>query len=193
VYATVTIGSQIWTAQNYQGPGGNEADAIGTNVALTGNYYNAINFTLPAGWRLPTAQDYNNLLLNYSNLTGYGYSAANLAVTESLASKSGWEKITGTNSTGFNAYPAGNIVNFASFGSTNQLYANGNYAYFLTSTPSNIDPLVAAGDTEYLMFEMGNTGFNDEGDDTIYSCFQPLVTDEAGDLRYASVRFVKDN
>ena len=110
VYPTVTIGNQVWTTQNYSGPGGNEVAANTGDPILNGNYYNADNIVLPAGWRIPSRQDFNTLLSNYSSaINASGDVICDKAIIEGLISTTGWDGLTGTNSTGFNAYSAGSL------------------------------------------------------------------------------------
>ena len=64
-YNTIVIGTQTWTATNYNGPGG-----------LVGLYTiaQATAISLPAGWRLPAKNDFDNLLkLAGGTQDSYGY------------------------------------------------------------------------------------------------------------------------
>jgi len=64
-YSTVVIGNQTWTSVNYNGAGGVNYNNQATNNPADGKLYtlaevNAIPLT--GNWRLPTEDDYNNLL-----------------------------------------------------------------------------------------------------------------------------------
>ena len=115
-YSTVTIGSLTWTSVNYNGPGGtNYSDTTKNNPAF-GKLYTmkeAKAITLPSGWRLPTYADYLNLVVALGatqagplkqDMNAYEIPANTIS---SLLSKTGWTYTDGTNSSGFNAMPAG--------------------------------------------------------------------------------------
>ena len=110
-YKTVVIGSQIWTAENYSGPGGYSNSA----TATYGSYFKqseALAIRLPAGWRLPTLADYNRLT---SNVTTDKDSDGNyLAVFNGkaapLAATTGWAGAQGTNTLGFNGMNSGYYI-----------------------------------------------------------------------------------
>jgi len=64
---------------------------------------------LPKGWRLPTTDDFNTLMhtLGATATDNNGYYQPSLQTTFSLMSTSKWTLQNGTNTSGFNAYPAG--------------------------------------------------------------------------------------
>jgi uncharacterized protein (TIGR02145 family) len=110
-YATVKIGTQTWTTVNYNGAGGANYNDGSTNNPTYGKLYTlaeAKAVTLPTGWRLPTKADAEKLLV-YLGATGTTDIGADGDATVSikLKSKSDWTFTQGNNSSGFNAYPAG--------------------------------------------------------------------------------------
>lgn len=106
-YPTIRIGSQIWTAINYDGPGGTPYD-VENSIPEYGKYYleeELASITLPQGWRIPSKDDYTKLAEFYNIPV-----PSNMEATEklrSLISATKWNNVTGTNASGFNAYPAG--------------------------------------------------------------------------------------
>jgi len=109
-YETTTIGSQVWTANDYTGPGGYSNASVDKGVKyFTRAQANAI--TLPSGWRVPTIADYNKLIHNFtSNTNFYGYYELfenGSAVALCATSESGFGPGLGTNASGFNASPKG--------------------------------------------------------------------------------------
>src|SRR3990170_7087933 len=59
-YPIVVIGTQTWTAVNYDGPGGVPYDENNSKPEY-GKYYSKSELTsiaLPEGWRIPNQQDY---------------------------------------------------------------------------------------------------------------------------------------
>lgn len=107
-YPITTIGNQIWTAANYDGPGG-LAYRSGNEKPEYGRYYTldeAKAITVPAGWRLPTRQDYVTL----AESQGVIFTANRAMIQEAikrLTSTTNWRTIPGSNTSGFNAHPAG--------------------------------------------------------------------------------------
>lgn len=85
-YPTVTIGNQEWMAENYAGPSPLAEGSVTSYTAVEdGKYYSwrdaeAIakpeNGIVPAGWRLPTVDDFKKLLASQSiKIEDYGYTA----------------------------------------------------------------------------------------------------------------------
>jgi uncharacterized protein (TIGR02145 family) len=130
-YKTVLLGSKTWLAVNYRGPGGIDL----ANNADDGKLYTIAEaklVTLPKGWRIPTIDDFYDLMV----LTGAGdprdgYSNITKSQVLSLMSATGWSVQNGTNTTGFNAMPSGYYVQTAN-GLVWQEYKN--LAMFLTTT-----------------------------------------------------------
>src|SRR5688572_16155172 len=125
-YPTVEIGTQTWTSANYAGPGGVAFDAENSKPEY-GRYYSKAELeaiALPEGWRIPTQEDYKKLAQSYGITI-----PSQIADTEkiaSLISETNWNNASGTNISGFTAYPAGYI-----FGSGAPI--DGDIAEFWTS------------------------------------------------------------
>jgi uncharacterized protein (TIGR02145 family) len=108
-YAIVKIGNQTWTASNYAGPGGVNYDGTNSKPEY-GKYYSKTELDaieIPAGWRIPTVEDYTALAQTYGipipSTTGYG------EAIKALTSTTNWKHVQGTNTSGFNAFPAGYV------------------------------------------------------------------------------------
>ncbi|HEY8929091.1 MAG TPA: FISUMP domain-containing protein [Mucilaginibacter sp.] len=66
-YSVVAIGGQTWTSVNYNGEGGINYNNGSINNAADGKLYTiaeAQAIKLPKGWRLPTRDDFNKLLVS---------------------------------------------------------------------------------------------------------------------------------
>lgn len=95
-YGTVVIGGQTWTAVNYNGPGGVNYGNSSTNSSSLGKLYTfdeAEAVVLPAGWRVPTQDDFQTLEFQEDG--------------KALMSKTSWTIGGGNDSSGFSAKPAG--------------------------------------------------------------------------------------
>ncbi len=106
-YATMVIGDQTWTIENYSGEGGIAYSGYNSKPEY-GRYYTFQEvkaITLPSGWRLPTQQDFIELAVA-SGITIENDRALSETV-RALTSTTNWLNINGTNASGFNAYPAG--------------------------------------------------------------------------------------
>jgi uncharacterized protein (TIGR02145 family) len=111
-YPTITIGNQEWMSVNYAGTGGMKD----SNKPQFGTFYRFMDLKelpVPAGWRIPTRQDYTRLLESQGLVVNSrGYTEGNeLQITKRLGqlmATTGWLKQDGyaTNSSGFNAVPA---------------------------------------------------------------------------------------
>ena len=122
VYKTVTIGAQTWMAENlayHTGQFGSWAyDNNDDNVAIYGRLYdwNTAKDVCPAGWKLPSNADWNELI-DYLNNNGYAHDNNTNWVAKAVASTSGWFDSTNqgspgcdpgsNNSSGFNGLPGG--------------------------------------------------------------------------------------
>ncbi|HAL83863.1 MAG TPA: hypothetical protein DCO83_17795 [Mucilaginibacter sp.] len=174
-YSTVVIGNQTWTSVNYNGAGGVNYNNQATNNPADGKLYtlaevNAIPLT--GNWRLPTEDDYNNLLSSIGvpePAKGSNSSTeASGAPVYALMSKTSWTKGGGTNTSGFNATGVGYYHSgiYDSAGITTVFFTSSNY---------NGTPLSFA-------VQQANTVYNAYISNLVVSS-----TDRA------SVRFVKDN
>ncbi|WP_162384089.1 FISUMP domain-containing protein [Spirosoma endbachense] len=107
-YPTTTIGSQVWTITNYDGPGGLLYKS-GSEKPEYGRYYTfdeARAVPIPSGWRLPTMQDYVTLAES-QGVVFADHRATRQEAIKKLTSTTNWRTISGTNISGFNAHPAG--------------------------------------------------------------------------------------
>jgi uncharacterized protein (TIGR02145 family) len=136
-YSTIIIGNKTWTSLNYVG---DEVPFAFTSTKY-GNYYTlaqASAITLPAGWRIPSRADYNNLLSNYTSFknTKNDY-VGNEAVATSLADTVRFHSLNNplntslklNNVSGFTAYANGQY-----FITGSRVADQNQYATFLTST-----------------------------------------------------------
>ena len=137
-YKTVKIGEQVWMAENlaFKPETGNywAYDNDKTNVPKYGYLYDwetACN-VCPNGWHLPTDRDWT-VLADY--LGGHKYAG------KLMRSNSGWEDkekykgISGTNESGFNAFPGG----FRYPISEDFFSGIGIYVYWWTSSEYSVD------------------------------------------------------
>jgi uncharacterized protein (TIGR02145 family) len=192
VYPIVTIGRQQWTTVNYYGPGGKDLSLPSPNDNYK-KYYtidDLKNLTLPNGWHVPTKDDFNKLLSNYTQQRDtLGNFVADSSAAVKLMSTSGWYiqndlSTLGTNESGFNAYPAGYYID--------PMYTDiypGYYAWFLTSThlPADMVTFRAKYYTFIISDLFGNTSVDDKT--MCYSCLPGrTINDDAA----KSVRFVRD-
>jgi uncharacterized protein (TIGR02145 family) len=108
-YPFVKIGDQLWTSSNYEGPGGVSYDALNTRPEY-GKYYLKTELdaiVVPAGWRIPTLEDYSQLAQSYGIPVPSKLSDGE--AIKALISTVNWNNAKGTNTSGFNAYPANYI------------------------------------------------------------------------------------
>ena len=173
VYPVIKIGTQTWTSVNYRGPGGifNTGFMDAENVQH-GKLYTtqeAGQVVLPAGWRLPSYDDYLTLLIaRGARQNSDGSYSATLAVAQSLMATTGWEEGGGNNYSGFTAMPTG-------FYHLDNFYGTGNGASFLHTAIAGTPP------------DLGFTiGPGPDGKPFIYLGIVLLDEDRC------SLRFVKD-
>jgi uncharacterized protein (TIGR02145 family) len=178
-YTTVTIGNQIWTAVNYNGAGGTNYNGAANNPTY-GKLYTlaeAKAVSLPSGWRLPTKADAETLMLFLGATKDEdGYVEGEAAISTKLKSKSDWTLTQGTNTSGFNAYPAGQSNNGTTYDS------KGTLATFWTSTA-----LTGDANSQYVFGT-----FNDKDGGETFDYVGTDYTSYASKSRF-SLRFVRDN
>jgi uncharacterized protein (TIGR02145 family) len=142
-YATVVIGSQTWTSENYDGPGGVSYDANNSKPEY-GKYYSKAeleSITLPQGWRIPTQEDYTKLAESQGiTLPSHGTETEKV---KSIISTSGWNHVAGTNSSLFNAHPAGYIFGASApiGGDIAEFWAAGGVTLSIQEAGLNLDRL----------------------------------------------------
>lgn len=182
-YAITKIGTQTWTTVNYNGTGGISTGNTNTAYGKLYTLAEAKAVNLPSGWRLPTKDDAEKLLLYIGAVKDNTQQAGlevqgNSAVAKKLRSTTDWSYNNGDNSSGFNAYPAGQSLDGTS------VDAKGTLAVFWTSTA-----MPSTGANAQFLFGIYNTK---ESNNTI--------NDDAGmdyipnsTIARFSVRFVKDN
>ncbi|MBB5397433.1 FISUMP domain-containing protein [Mucilaginibacter sp. AK015] len=187
-YPTVVIGRQEWTTVNYNGPGGLQGEFFGPDDNFNKFYTveEAIKIRLPSGWRVPTKDDFNTLIGHFSSAKDKdGNFVGDINVAKALMSTDGWdntgqEENRGTNSSGFNAYPAGFYIE-------NPLYNEWvtTSAWFLTSTPLP-KKKVTSHSTNYA-FIITNLWLNVSVDNvtTCFACLPGVYnTNNAKSLRF---------
>ncbi|ADY51132.1 hypothetical protein Pedsa_0553 [Pseudopedobacter saltans DSM 12145] len=171
-YTTVKIGTQTWTAVNYNGTGGEDHSSGDVSYGKLYTWEEAKGIQLPSGWRLPSKEDYEELLkVAGGEKTEFGY-WGNWDVSKKLISTKGWSVEQGTNTLGFNAVPAGLVMK-----DTEQKFENkGESAVFWSTTKVS-----ATNENRFVFYVYVDNSYKET---TIES-----------DYRYykASIRFVKDN
>lgn len=169
-YPTVTIGNQVWTAVNCSGSGGYHSDTY----KQYGDYYSqneALAIKLPAGWRVPSMDDYNALLGNFTTEKDfYGYYRLIGDGLAAILSTSGWSP-PGTNSSGFNGLPGSLFIIDGQ--SVVYFQAGTGDGYYITSDASSQNAMFG--------FWLSPTGAS------IGAAQSSVVSDT-----YMSLRFVKD-
>ncbi len=176
LYRTTKIGNQLWMTQNYSGPDGVYYTENNTPKEEYGKFYTlaeAKAIPLPQGWRLPTKDDFKNLVVaigaNWEQADpNFGYSE-DIDEIKKLLSKTGWPSNLGTDASGFNAHPSGKFEGVFTL--------QGHTAYFWTSSTT-------AGDNYPIFFHLV------QADNAGYAEY----TDHGSSLEGVkmSVRFVKD-
>lgn len=107
-YPVVVAAGRVWTARNHRGPGGIPYRASEDRIDY-GRYYTyeeAAAIPLPAGWRIPTLDDYKALVESQGVVLS-GNGANSQEPVRRLASTTSWLHVQGTNTSGFDAFPAG--------------------------------------------------------------------------------------
>lgn len=162
-YPVVQIGSQSWTSVNYNGPDGvfNTGNVI--QNPQDGKLYTSLEasqITLPAGWHIPTYDDYLTLLITRgATKNSDGSYSTNLAVAHSLMNETGWSEGGGNNYSKFTALPTG-------FYHLGQYYGTGNGASFLLSalpgTPPDQALTIGPGPNNQPFIYLGVILFDDD-------------------------------
>jgi uncharacterized protein (TIGR02145 family) len=177
-YSTVTIGTQTWTAVNYNGTGGLNYGNSTTNIPANGKLYTlaeAQAITLPTGWRLPSSDDYKTLLTAVGSTQAVdGSYVVNASTIAKLLAKTSWSSLTGTNSSGFNVLAVGYNHHDTFQGSDSTA------AFLTTSTLMEFNvPIPATFVISEYQFDYGSyVGFSD---------YVVATTDRA------SIRFIRSN
>lgn len=142
-YNTLKIGTLTWTTSNYSGSGGIAHDDVNSKPEY-GKYYlktelDAIQ--LPEGWRIPTENDFIALAASYS-ITIPSTTNQSDAI-KGLISTTNWNHAQGTNTSGFNAYPAGYIFGDADplDGDIAEFWALNGYTFSIQEAGSNLSAL----------------------------------------------------
>jgi uncharacterized protein (TIGR02145 family) len=180
-YSIVVIGTQTWTTINYNGTGGVNFNNGTTNSTIYGKLYtldeaNAIS--LPTGWRVPTNADIVKLVTYLGGtVNAQSHVVGDATLTAKLMSKDSWTNGSGSNSTGFNAYPGGDLY-------SGSYIAFGAGAYFWTSTINTTVPTNPQVNVLDLVHTKDQTG---DYISTVTDQYSYHTTDRN------SVRFVKDN
>ncbi|HEX3385768.1 MAG TPA: FISUMP domain-containing protein [Mucilaginibacter sp.] len=172
-YPVVKIGNQSWTSINYNGPGGLFNTGNPQQTVLDGKLYSseeAAQIPLPGGWRIPTYNDYLNLLIAHgATKNSDGTYSFGLSVAHSLMTENGWSEGGGNKYSKFNALPTG-------FYHLGAIYGTGNGASFLHSFTPGAEPDAAL-----------TIGPGPDGQPFIYLGLVLIDGDRC------SIRFVKDN
>nr|WP_294950404.1 FISUMP domain-containing protein [uncultured Mucilaginibacter sp.] len=145
---------------------------------------------MPAGWRIPTIADYNKLMGNFTTKKDTdGNYVGNFDETLALRSTSDWSMLysydrQGTNTSGFNAFPAGYYTDYPQNNETPQ-----NLAMFLTATP--LPAAKANTHATHYTFIVTRLYANFSSDDYT-GCFSCFVSQGFNNIQPKSVRFVRD-
>jgi len=108
-YKTVTIGKQVWLAENlrFKCEGAIALEGKDENIKLYGYLYNseAIKKAIPEGWHLPSIEEFKTLKKTVKRLTKCEKDCEG----KELKSKEGWIGKLGTDTFGFNLLPGGYV------------------------------------------------------------------------------------
>ena len=144
-YRTVSIGDQIWMAENLNYKTydswcyDNRKEACNTYGRLYS--WQSAKKACPPGWRLPSKDDYMQMLATVKNsdYSAYNTKAAKGGAAHKLKSQKGWHgKGNGADYWSFTALPAGRWI------SSNEFFDNARVdAFFWTSTVDMLDYVFA--------------------------------------------------
>ena len=135
-YKTVTIGDQVWMAENlnYETENSYCYDDDPSNCAKYGRLYTyPVRGVCPSGWHLPSKTEFETLFSAVGGVQDESYTIRWNGAGTALKSTSGWneyegESGNGTDAFGFSALPAGYRHVDGGYG------LEGNFAYFWSST-----------------------------------------------------------
>jgi len=155
-YPTVTIGNRVWTTENFSGSGsGVYYQEDNVHKIAYGKYYTlaeAKAIALPQGWRLPTKDDFKELVKAQGAIWeedgSYEGYTENMDAIGHLLSTTGWPNNLGTNASGFNAQPAGKH-------DEGDFMLQGYSTYFWTSTTTAQDEFPVY----FSMLQADNAGY----------------------------------
>lgn len=148
-YKTVTIGDQIWMAENMAFKVGNSPcyQNKESNCQKYGRYYNwgdAMK-ACPSGWRLPSRKDFDKLVVSVVSEpleadSRWLQHAKEKILIQMLNSKKGWQKNgNGKDLYGFSAIPAGDGDADGSEGFRFRLMGYGAYFWSFSNTGNDSD------------------------------------------------------
>jgi uncharacterized protein (TIGR02145 family) len=165
VYKTVEIGNQVWMAENlaYEPSRGNywAYDNKRSNVATYGYLYDwqtALN-VCPSGWRLPSSEDWIELIDYLGEDTGI-----KLMATGTIEAGTGlWRELAyeATNQTGFTGLPGGYREENGEFGEFNNIGESGSWWSATRGTTPHGLPIWGWGLGNYTK-EVFSISMNDE-------------------------------
>lgn len=192
-YATIKIGNKTWTAENYNGSGGLNYGKSAINIPEYGKLYTLAEATaipLPKGWRLPTKDDYIDLMKNLGTIKTLedGEYLLDESANAKLRSTTGWTYQNGNNGTGFNGLPAGDVFIYSP--STELTFeCKGEYAQFWTSSPAPDTMIEGETVKHHWVFELTN---RITWENVVFD-YADVYNSEYPDRTWHSIRFVKDN
>lgn len=108
-YQTLEVGDQVWLAENLRFKATPSFENPNNPSPKYGRMYtwSVAMVACPPGWHLPTDQEWTQMEVNLGLPEGFAGSTDRGTHGHGMKSKEGWEKGAGTNSSGFNVYPAG--------------------------------------------------------------------------------------
>jgi uncharacterized protein (TIGR02145 family) len=153
-YTTVKIGTQTWTEMNYDGETGIKPSQAKPSYGKYYTFSQVKAVELPEGWRIPSENDYYKLLSSQSIEIQNG-KVVNPEAVKRLTSTDYWLHTPGNNKSGFNAQPAGYVID-------SQLAAPGILAEFWTAngTTISIQENINPGELRLLYYAGDNSNTN---------------------------------
>lgn len=127
-YKTIRLGNKIWMAENLNFAADSSVEYVGdADFEKTGRFYkhSAALTACPAGWHLPSTEEWKNLLyLGDTTAIGGAFS---------LKSSFGWNEGSGADVLEFTAVPVGNCIDDPTVNAVS-CYRAGEIAYFWTGS-----------------------------------------------------------